>query len=122
MAHIISLDNAHARDKDTTEEIEQTLIRRIAAQRKTGGAIARVKKLVFKPVTKLYHTIDQGKIEYTTRGDITTVCIIENIKRFLQTIDTPPMQTYLVGTVAFSSYRIVHALLHFATSINSIGL
>ena len=44
MAHIISLDKAHAREKGTTEEIEKKLRRRIATQREMGRAIARVKK------------------------------------------------------------------------------
>ena len=44
MAHIISLDKAHAREMGTTEEIEKKLRRRIATQREMGRAIARVKK------------------------------------------------------------------------------
>ena len=88
MSHVISLGKAHAREKGTTEEIEQKSRRRIAAQREMGRAIARVKKNVFKPVTKIYHTANQRIIECTTQSDITTACIIENKKRFSQTIDT----------------------------------
>ena len=50
MVHIISLDKEHAKDKDTTEEIEQKLRQRIATQRDIGRATARFKKKVFKPI------------------------------------------------------------------------
>ena len=50
MVHIISLDKEHAKDKDTTEEIEQKLRQRIATQRDIRRATARVKKNFFKPI------------------------------------------------------------------------
>ena len=66
MAHIISIDKAYARKMDTTEDIEKKLRRRIAKQKEIGRAIARVEKKCFKPVTNLYFTTAQGKVEYTT--------------------------------------------------------
>ena len=45
-----------------------------------GRSLERVKKNFFKPVTKLYHTTDQRKIECTTQRDMATACIIENKK------------------------------------------
>ena len=82
MAHIISLDKAHAREKGTTEEIKKKLRNRIATQREMGRAIARVKKKEFKPITKLYHTTSLGNIECTAKFDMATVCIIENKNDF----------------------------------------
>ena len=102
ITHMISLDKAHAREKGTTEEIKKKLRNRIVTQREMGRAIARVKKKEFKPITKLYHTTTLGKIECTTQSDMATACIIENKKRFSQTIDTPPMHHSLVEVVGYN--------------------
>ena len=84
---------------------QQTIRCRIATQSEMGRAIAQVKKKVFKSVTKIYHIIDQGKVECTTQSDMTTVCIIENEKRFSQTRDTPPMQECLVDAVGYNGEK-----------------
>ena len=70
-----------------------------------GRAIARVKKKVFKPVTKLYHTTTRGKIECISQNNIATSYIIENKERFLQTIHTPPMQQGLVDVVGYNAEK-----------------
>ena len=62
--------------------MEEKIRQRIAQQRDMVRAIARVKRKVCKPVTKLYHTTNQGKIECTTQRDMMTACIAENKKRF----------------------------------------
>ena len=61
-----------------------------------------MKKKVFKLVTKLYHTTDQGKNEGTMQRDMVTTCITENKKRFSQTRDTPPMHDRLVEVIEFN--------------------
>ena len=66
VAHIISLDKAHTRKKGTTEDHEKKW-QRISKRKDMGRAIARVKWKVFKPVTKLYHTTEQGKIECSSQ-------------------------------------------------------
>ena len=77
-------------------------MKRIAKQRDMGKTIARVKRKVFKPVTKLYHTTDQSNMERTTQRDMATACIIENKKIFYQTRDTPPMQESLIKIKGFN--------------------
>ena len=58
-----------------------------------------MKKKVFKLVTKLYHTTDQGKNEGTMQRDLVTTCITENKKRFSQTRDTPLMHDRLIKVI-----------------------
>lgn len=62
MVHIISLDKEHAKDKDTTEEIEQKLRQRIATQRDIRRATARVKKNFFKPILNFTTQQIKGKL------------------------------------------------------------
>ena len=61
-----------------------------------------MKKKVLKLVTKLYQTLDQGKIEGTMQRDMVTTCITESKNRFSQTRDTPPMHDRLVEVIEFN--------------------
>ena len=78
---------------------------RITTQRDMGRSKARVKQKSFQPVTKLFHTTVQGKHECTTQQEMSTACIIENKKRFSQTIDTPPMRTVLIDRIAYDTEK-----------------
>ena len=77
----------------------------ITTQRDMGRAKARVKRKRFQPVTKLFHTTVQGKHECTTQQEMSTACIIENKKRFSQTIDTPPMRTALIDRIGYDAEK-----------------
>ena len=70
-----------------------------------GRSIARVKRKVFKPVTKLYHTTEQDKIECTTQRDEVTVYITDNKKRFPQTRDTPSMHDRQIEVIEFNAEK-----------------
>ena len=86
MSFTLSLLIRHMHKKGYYGVNRKKLRKCIAKQRDMGRAIAQVKRKVFKPVTRLYHTIYQGKIECTTQSDMATSCII-----FSQTRDTSPM-------------------------------
>ena len=64
-----------------------------------GRAISRVKRRTFQPVTKIFHTTDQGKHECTTQRDVAALCIMENKKRCSQNFDTPLICDVLIATI-----------------------
>ena len=66
-AHLITLDQAHAKANGTTEASEKKLRLRITTKRDMGRTIARVKRIGFHTVTELFHTTTQGKQECTTQ-------------------------------------------------------
>ena len=68
-----------------------------------GISIARVKRRIFQPVTKLFHTMDQGKKECTTQQKMSTTCIIENKKQFSQIFDTPPICDTLIEVIGYDA-------------------
>ena len=70
-----------------------------------GRAIARVKWKVFKPVTKLYHTTEQGKFECSMQRDIVTACITENKKIFSQTRDILLMHDRIIELIGFNAEK-----------------
>ena len=53
--------------------------------------------------SKVFITVDQGRVEFSNKEDIKWACITENQKRFSQVHNTPPMQKVIlewVGTCA----------------------
>ena len=103
--HLITLDKVHAVVNGTTEASEKKLRLRIAAQRDMGRAIARVKRILFHSVTKLFHTTAEGKQECTTQKDMSMTCISENVKQFSQTFDTPPMCASLIERIGYDAEK-----------------
>ena len=96
---MITLDQNHAKEDGTTEAIEKKLRLRIAKQRDIGREIVRVKRNIFQPVTKLFHTTYQSKHECTAQRDMTTACIIKDKKRVSQIFDTPTMCDELIAAI-----------------------
>ena len=43
----------------------------------------------------------QGKQEFTTQQEMSTVCIIENKRRFSQNFDTPPICDSLIAVIRY---------------------
>ncbi len=52
-------------------------------------------------VTKLYHTENNVRTECSTKVTVENACINENIGRFSQTNDTPPMDDSLIADLGY---------------------
>ena len=120
--HLITLDKEHAVVNGTTEASEKKIRLRIAAQRNTGRAIARVKRKRFHSVTKLSHTTSEGKQECTTQKDMSIACISGNVKRFSQTIDTPSMCAALIERMGYDAEKEGGKQILDGTSVSPLGI
>ena len=78
---------------------------RIATQRDMGRAIARRKRKGVHSVTKLFHTIAEGKQECATQNDMSLACINKNIKRFSQTFGSPPICAALIDRIGYDAEK-----------------
>jgi hypothetical protein len=100
--HLDSLDAARAKKNNSTPVKERKARKHIERQRKQARNVKRIRQKSGKAaVTKLYYTENNVRTECSTKATMEKACISENIGRFSQTNDTPPMEGSMIEDLGY---------------------
>ena len=86
-----SLDEANANRNKTTIACERKKRITIEKQREAARAVSFLRQKIRPKVSKVFTKVDNVKIECNTKEKIEWACINENLRRFSQSQNTPPM-------------------------------
>ena len=96
-----SLDEANANKNRTTIACEKKKRVTIEKQREAAKAVLILRQKIRPKVSKVFAAVDNIRIECNTKEQIEKACINENIKRFSQSQDTPPMDPKVTEKFGF---------------------
>ena len=96
-----SLDEARSIENNTTPETEKKKRAHNFAQKEAGRALIRLKKKSRPLVPKVYSPTIGVRFKHTTKEDIEKAWIVENISRFSQVNNTPPMHSEIIEWLGF---------------------
>ena len=100
-----SLDEARALANQTSVEAERKKRKATTRQKEVGMSIKRLQQKTRPLESKVFITRNGVRQECTTKEDIENACKEENIRRFTQCYDTPPMDTSITDWVGFSAKK-----------------
>ena len=96
-----SLVEANANKNRTTIACEKKKRITIEKQKEAAKAISTLRQKMRPRVTKVFTTVDNLRLEYNTKEQIEKACIEENIRRFSQSQNTPPMDYNITERFGF---------------------
>jgi hypothetical protein len=99
---LVSLAQSRAAHKGTEASAELKQLRTIEQQKTVARNIKRMQgKLQRNATTQIFVTDATGRRTVTKKEDIEAACITENIARFTQSEDTPPMTEPLISELGY---------------------
>ena len=98
-----SLDEANANRNRTTIACKKKKRITIEKQREAAKVVSALRQKLRPKVSKVFTTIDNVRLECNTNEQIEKVCMKENIRRFSQSQNTPPMEYNITERFGFNA-------------------